>query len=156
MDMLSSRAGRHKHTQKVSSFNYNIIFSTEEKEHLLKLCSTHHSCFTTVKKEVGSTSCLTSCQAVCCPDGNHCCPAQYRCDEQSASCITGDSVMSWFPKLPAALHMDAGLPVALQDVPCDKQSSCKDGETCCRTSPTTWGCCPSPQVQEICVVFIRV
>lgn len=36
--------------------NYNIIFYTEkswgkEKEHLLKLCSTHHTCFTSVKKK---------------------------------------------------------------------------------------------------------
>ncbi|TNM97148.1 hypothetical protein fugu_015304 [Takifugu bimaculatus] len=107
-----------------------------------EVCPDNYTC---CKDGSDKWTCCPLPQAVCCPDRNHCCPAQYRCDEQSTSCIKGDSVMSWFPKLPAALRMDAGLQVALRDVRCDEQTSCKDGQTCCRTSPTTWGCCPSPE-----------
>nr|6CKU_A Chain A, Granulin-AaE [Danio rerio] len=31
------------------------------------------------------------------------------------------------------------------DVQCGGGFSCHDGETCCPTSQTTWGCCPSPK-----------
>lgn len=82
-------------------------------------------------------------QAVCCPDRIHCCPANYRCDPQSTSCISGDASLSWFSKIPATFQTAADH----QDVKCDDKASCPDGQTCCRMSPSTWGCCPSPNVQ---------
>lgn len=79
---------------------------------------------------------------MCCSDGIHCCPAHYKCDPQAGSCVSGDAVMSWFRKLPATLQIGPDH----QDVKCDDQTSCEDGQTCCRMSPSTWGCCPFPQV----------
>uniref|UniRef100_A0A3Q3EEZ3 Granulins domain-containing protein n=1 Tax=Labrus bergylta TaxID=56723 RepID=A0A3Q3EEZ3_9LABR len=35
-------------------------------------------------------------------------------------------------------------PLEHKDVKCDDETSCPDGETCCKMSDTTWGCCPFP------------
>lgn len=83
-------------------------------------------------------------QAVCCPDKEHCCPHGYTCNIAANSCqklvtLQLDSV----PMTPVYLleHQPQ-----LRDVKCDDTTSCPDGETCCRLSATTWGCCPSPNV----------
>ncbi|KAG7238879.1 hypothetical protein INR49_030426, partial [Caranx melampygus] len=137
-------------------------------------------CFMSETKKWG---CCPLPEAVCCADGNHCCPKQYKCNEEKTSCVKGEVVIPWYPKLPASSsvqadpsagytcnvassscqkvvmlqletipltpvylpeHQSQPNPITHGDVKCDDQTSCEDGETCCRTSPTTWGCCPSP------------
>ncbi|XP_047428795.1 granulin a isoform X2 [Mugil cephalus] len=92
----------------------------------------------------GETCCRTSAttwgccplpNAVCCSDMQHCCPAGYTCSGESCTKNTG---LGW------VAPQTQLIPLNQKDVPCDDKTSCKDGETCCRTSATTWGCCPLP------------
>uniref|UniRef100_A0A8B9TB20 Granulin precursor n=1 Tax=Anas platyrhynchos TaxID=8839 RepID=A0A8B9TB20_ANAPL len=77
-------------------------------------------------------------QAVCCPDHVHCCPQGYTCDPQGGTCLQGGVRLPWLSKTPARGR--AG------DVKCDDETSCPDGNTCCRLSSGAWGCCPLEQV----------
>ncbi|NXS78414.1 GRN protein, partial [Erpornis zantholeuca] len=71
--------------------------------------------------------------AVCCSDGQHCCPQGTTCDLVHSTCTSlGGS---------APL---AALPTA-RDVKCDEETSCPNGNTCCRLSSGAWGCCPLEQ-----------
>ncbi|XP_072775308.1 progranulin isoform X2 [Taeniopygia guttata] len=71
--------------------------------------------------------------AVCCGDGQHCCPQGTTCDLIHSTCTSlGGS---------ASL---AALPTA-GEVKCDEETSCPDGNTCCRLSSGAWGCCPLEQ-----------
>ncbi|NXV81522.1 GRN protein, partial [Atlantisia rogersi] len=83
----------------------------------------------------GAWGCCPMEEAVCCPDHVHCCPQGYTCDPQSSSCLEeGGSRLPWVQKTPALARGG--------DVRCDDTTSCPDGNTCCRTSAGTWGCCP--------------
>ncbi|XP_010559745.1 PREDICTED: transmembrane protein 98 [Haliaeetus leucocephalus] len=46
----------------------------------------------------------------------------------------GGGRLPWVQKTPALTRG--------KDVQCDKERSCPDGNTCCRLSSGTWGCCP--------------
>uniref|UniRef100_A0A3B1JL26 Granulin a n=1 Tax=Astyanax mexicanus TaxID=7994 RepID=A0A3B1JL26_ASTMX len=81
--------------------------------------------------------------AVCCEDGEHCCPAQYKCDKTQTSCIKGDVVIPWYNKLAAESSPDHS--VDQSAVKCDSQTSCPAGTTCCEISTGKWGCCPLPE-----------
>ncbi|NXH80207.1 GRN protein, partial [Edolisoma coerulescens] len=73
--------------------------------------------------------------AVCCSDGQHCCPQGTTCDLIRSTCTS----------LGASAPL-AALP-AVRDVKCDEETSCPNGNTCCRLSSGAWGCCPLEQVQ---------
>ncbi|NXF67345.1 GRN protein, partial [Ciccaba nigrolineata] len=76
--------------------------------------------------------------AVCCPDHVHCCPQGYTCDPEGGSCLQeGGGRRPWVQTTPALSR--AG------DVKCDEETSCPDGNTCCRLSSGAWGCCPLEQ-----------
>ncbi|XP_076609487.1 granulin a [Chaetodon auriga] len=77
-------------------------------------------------------------QAVCCADGNHCCPAHYQCSERETSCVKGEVVIPWYTKLPATTSIQADP----SGVPCDTEKQCPDHTTCCRLVTGEWGCCP--------------
>uniref|UniRef100_A0A3B4AMK1 Granulins domain-containing protein n=1 Tax=Periophthalmus magnuspinnatus TaxID=409849 RepID=A0A3B4AMK1_9GOBI len=40
--------------------------------------------------------------------------------------------------------------LVIDDIECDKVSSCPDGHTCCKTSTGEWACCPLPEVRAVC------
>ncbi|NXS74805.1 GRN protein, partial [Pandion haliaetus] len=65
--------------------------------------------------------------AVCCSDGQHCCPQGTVCDLERSTC-TSERPLASLPKV--------------RDVKCDEETSCPDGNTCCRLSSGAWGCCP--------------
>ncbi|CAJ1076382.1 LOW QUALITY PROTEIN: progranulin-like [Xyrichtys novacula] len=92
-------------------------------------------CFMKSSKKWG---CCPLPQAVCCSDGNHCCPNHYKCKEDQTSCIKGEVVIPWYTKLPAT----ASIPANPRSVKCDGQSQCPEHTTCCRLSTGEWGCCP--------------
>ncbi|XP_041824151.1 granulin a isoform X2 [Melanotaenia boesemani] len=94
----------------------------------------------------GEFGCCPLKNAVCCPDKEHCCPQGYTCDIASMSCHKLIMLqLETVPLTPVYLPQPESLPpINQRDVKCDDQHSCKDDETCCRTSSTTWGCCPSP------------
>ncbi|XP_070778918.1 granulin a [Enoplosus armatus] len=105
-------------------------------------CDAHTSC------PQGTTCCFMATsqkwgccplpEAVCCADGNHCCPTHYKCDEQGTSCIKGEVVIPWYTKLPATLSMQA----APTSVECDGLNQCPEHTTCCKLLTGEWGCCP--------------
>uniref|UniRef100_A0A8B9E7K6 Granulins domain-containing protein n=1 Tax=Anser cygnoides TaxID=8845 RepID=A0A8B9E7K6_ANSCY len=68
---------------------------------------------------VVTRGCPPPAQAVCCSDGQHCCPQGTTCDLERSM---------------------------FGDVKCDDEMSCPDGNTCCRLSSGAWGCCPLEQV----------
>ncbi|KAJ8414445.1 hypothetical protein AAFF_G00053150 [Aldrovandia affinis] len=75
--------------------------------------------------------------AVCCDDGDHCCPNGYKCNVRHTSCTRGSLVIPWYRKEEAR-----GVPTSPLDVKCDTQKSCAAGMTCCQLPTGQWGCCP--------------
>lgn len=90
-------------------------------------------------------------QAVCCADGEHCCPQGYKCDVTHKTCVRpGLPSMPWFRKqlaLSVTQQPDAGVPEHRHM--CDAHTSCPRDDTCCFMSKLgKWGCCPLPQVRR--------
>ncbi|KAJ8284443.1 hypothetical protein COCON_G00032930 [Conger conger] len=81
--------------------------------------------------------------AVCCADGDHCCPEGYECHVARTSCQRGSVVIPWYRKEEAL-----GGPAAPTDVKCDAEKSCAAGTTCCLLPSGDWGCCPL--VKAVC------
>lgn len=115
--------------------------SDEEKEGRIQ-CDPHSSCpesstccYMTASRRWG---CCPLPDAVCCADGDHCCPGGYKCDESETTCVKGGVVIPWYTKLPATISVQAD-PDAVQ---CDGQNQCPEGTTCCRLATGEWGCCP--------------
>uniref|UniRef100_G3PNY0 Granulin a n=1 Tax=Gasterosteus aculeatus TaxID=69293 RepID=G3PNY0_GASAC len=79
-------------------------------------------------------------KAVCCSDGNHCCPTDYTCDVEKTTCTKGEVVIPWYTKLPASASVEDD-PASVQ---CDGQEQCPDDNTCCQLQSGEWGCCPMP------------
>ncbi|KAI1884128.1 hypothetical protein AGOR_G00223260 [Albula goreensis] len=76
-------------------------------------------------------------KAVCCVDGEHCCPSGYKCDGARNTCYKGRIAIPWYTKIEALTG-----PASPKDVPCDPKSSCATGSTCCPLPMGQWGCCP--------------
>ncbi|XP_005164021.2 granulin a isoform X2 [Danio rerio] len=105
-------------------------------------CSADSTCCLLSKDETG---CCPFPEAVCCPDQKHCCPEGYRCDLRRRSCVKTTRL---YVEITQLTHIRSNKPqpsVVVKDVQCGGGFSCHDGETCCLTSQTTWGCCPSPK-----------
>ncbi|XP_026064028.1 granulin a isoform X3 [Carassius auratus] len=104
------------------------------------ICPDSHTC---CKNIDGDWGCCPLPEAVCCTDGEHCCPANYKCDVTRVSCIRGDVVIPWYNKMSAqstpAPSLDLGA------VECGEQMSCSADSTCCHLSTGEWGCCPLPE-----------
>ncbi|NXE99728.1 GRN protein, partial [Menura novaehollandiae] len=97
--------------------------------------------------------------AVCCSDGQHCCPQGTTCDLIHSTCTSlgGSAPLAALPT--GETPLGAATPVLswggdtssdcplspARDVKCDEETSCPDGNTCCRLSLGTWGCCPLEQ-----------
>ncbi|XP_063760511.1 granulin a isoform X2 [Eleginops maclovinus] len=107
-------------------------------------CPEHTTC---CQLETGEWGCCPLQNAVCCPDKEHCCPQGYTCNIGSKSCQKVIMLqLETVPLTPVYQleHQPLLLPSKKTDIQCDEVTSCPDGETCCRTSATEWGCCPSP------------
>ncbi|XP_053094900.1 granulin b isoform X2 [Pangasianodon hypophthalmus] len=87
-------------------------------------------------------------QAVCCGDGDHCCPSGYTCDKEKPVCTKGNLQIAWFEKQPAMIAQGSEVTRGLGDVKCDNTTSCAAGTTCCRLRTGKWGCCPL--VKAVC------
>ncbi|XP_048059716.1 granulin a isoform X13 [Megalobrama amblycephala] len=109
-------------------------------------CDSSHICpesNTCCKNIDGDWGCCPMPEAVCCTDGEHCCPAYYKCDVSRVSCIKGDVVIPWYNKIAAQSSLTPNSD--LNTNKCDEQSSCSTDSTCCRLTTGEWGCCPLPQ-----------
>ncbi|KAM7371567.1 hypothetical protein PAMP_008790 [Pampus punctatissimus] len=105
-------------------------------------CDTHSSCpqdttccFMTSSQRWG---CCPLPKAVCCADGDHCCPDGYKCNEHQTSCVKEGLVIPWYTKLPATTNIQADH----SSVQCDAQNKCPEKTSCCQLSTGEWGCCP--------------
>ncbi|KAG7263793.1 hypothetical protein CRUP_009977 [Coryphaenoides rupestris] len=118
-------------------------------------CPVHTTCcFMSSSKHWG---CCPIPKAVCCANGEHCCPTNYKCDESTGTCYKGEVAIPWYTKVPA---VDAGSMAAPNSVACDVESKCPIHFTCCLFSSGQWGCCPLYEVTRIqllrSVPFTRV
>ncbi|XP_076826456.1 granulin b isoform X2 [Brachyhypopomus gauderio] len=124
--------------------------SAEDAQQQRHQCDQHASCprdttccyMTTLSK----WGCCPLPQAVCCGDGDHCCPTGYTCDQKKPACIKGRREIPWFSKVVA--KVTRGSEVTFDDVKCDPTTSCAAGTTCCRLPTGQWGCCPL--VKAVC------
>ncbi|KAK7919440.1 hypothetical protein WMY93_010724 [Mugilogobius chulae] len=110
-------------------------------------CDPHTSCpeGTTCcfMKNTQKWGCCPVPQAICCDDGDHCCPRGHTCEPHRSSCSKGQHVIPWFTKLSAFNES-----ISVADVKCDNKSSCASGTTCCKLPTGEWGCCPL--VKAVC------
>ena len=81
-------------------------------------------------------------QAVCCSDGEHCCPQNTKCDLSQGRCISGSLS---FPFLP---RRDAPAQTPSNDMCPGGHSSCPSGDTCCKSNQGGYGCCPEANVNS--------
>ncbi|XP_055754061.1 progranulin-like [Salvelinus fontinalis] len=118
--------------------------SDEDEELHRTQCDAHTSCpkdaTCCFMKSTQKWGCCPLPQAVCCADGEHCCPKDYICDMRKTSCSKGGVVIPWYNKL-AAEPDDSALTAPLS-VKCDTQNRCPEGSSCCQLSTGQWGCCP--------------
>uniref|UniRef100_A0A8C6SQE1 Granulin b n=1 Tax=Neogobius melanostomus TaxID=47308 RepID=A0A8C6SQE1_9GOBI len=111
------------------------------------MCDPHTSCprDTTCcfMKNTQKWGCCPVPHAICCNDGDHCCPRGHTCEPHRSSCSRGPHVIPWFTKLSALNESES-----VKDVKCDIKTSCASGTTCCKLPTGAWGCCPL--VKAVC------
>ncbi|XP_026539438.1 granulins isoform X3 [Notechis scutatus] len=104
-----------------------------------KICPGNHSscpdAATCCLLPTGQYGCCPLQNAVCCSDHLHCCPQGTQCDLKQSKC-TMTPKESW-----PITHLSAGFHTA-HDIQCDSEFTCPDGNTCCKTTSGSWGCCP--------------
>lgn len=99
---------------------------------------------------IGRWGCCPLPKAVCCEDGDHCCPSGYTCNEKKTSCTKGLHQIPWFTKKTARVWKSSDELLGHEDVKCDSSTSCASGSTCCILPTGQWGCCPL--VKAVCCV----
>ncbi|XP_028978944.2 granulin a isoform X2 [Esox lucius] len=122
--------------------------SDEEGDQLAKIqCDSHTTCPKDTTccfiKSTQKWGCCPLPQAVCCADGEHCCPKDYKCDVSRTTCTKGKVTIPWYNKLAAQSEDTAQVPAA--SLRCDAQSRCPEGSSCCKLSTGHWSCCPLRQ-----------
>ncbi|XP_026876119.2 granulin b [Electrophorus electricus] len=130
-----------QHSDAIANASSSEAASVVQHEHW---CDKHTSCprdnTCCYMTKFSKWGCCPLPQAVCCGDGDHCCPRGYTCDEKKPTCIIGHLEIPWFSKKEA--KKTQGSEIAFSDVKCDPKTSCAEGSTCCRLSTGQWGCCP--------------
>ncbi|KAG7515014.1 hypothetical protein JOB18_047598 [Solea senegalensis] len=134
--------------QKIPTLQSNPVRAVSSSARLSKnMCDSSTSCprDTTCCFMDGTQKwgCCPLPNAVCCNNGNHCCPFGHTCEAHRSSCSRGPRVIPWFTKLAAVTE-----PSVVTDVKCDDKSSCASGTTCCKLPTGEWGCCPL--VKAVC------
>uniref|UniRef100_A0A3P9IZY2 Granulin a n=1 Tax=Oryzias latipes TaxID=8090 RepID=A0A3P9IZY2_ORYLA len=99
---------------------------------------------TCCKTQEGGWACCPLPEAVCCADGEHCCPADYKCKEENTSCVKGEVVIPWYTKIPATDSIQADSSF----VQCSAVHQCPEHMSCCRLFTGEWGCCPELEQQR--------
>lgn len=116
------------------------------------MCDAHTSCprddTCCLMGNLGKWGCCPLPKAVCCKDGDHCCPSGYTCNEKKTSCIKAHHEIPWYTKQEARVTKGSEGLLGHKDVKCDSTMSCASGSTCCKLSTGQWGCCPL--VKAVC------
>ena len=97
-------------------------------------CPSKNTC---CKLKSGQYGCCPQVNAVCCTDGEHCCPTGFTCQVSKGSCSKGGMVIPFLTKLPTAI-------AAPQEgvIKCPDNNFCPDKTTCCQLESGRYGCCP--------------
>ncbi|XP_048031419.1 granulin b [Megalobrama amblycephala] len=116
------------------------------------MCDAHTSCprddTCCFMSNLGKWGCCPLPKAVCCTDGNHCCPVGYKCNEKKTSCTKAYHEIPWYTKQEARVTKGSEVLLGDKDVKCDSTTSCASGTTCCKLPTGQWGCCPL--VKAVC------
>ena len=108
----------------------------------------------------GSWGCCPTPNAVCCSDGNYCCPEKYTCNLKDFTCIENSKTRA---AMEIANHQSPGLEIT----PASKTSmiynylfhvvvavcpgglyECASVQTCCNLGSGSWGCCHD--IEAVC------
>ncbi|XP_062841011.1 granulin a [Trichomycterus rosablanca] len=131
-------AGNERKSSTRSDGNEEVKVEKEDRTQ----CDPHHSCpdHTTccLMNQTHTWGCCPLEEAVCCSDGVHCCPKGYTCQE--GSCVQRQTESVPLPSIELLLSSPSQ-----NDIQCGGGYKCKDSQTCCRMSETSWGCCPFPE-----------
>ncbi|XP_051537974.1 progranulin-like [Myxocyprinus asiaticus] len=116
------------------------------------MCDDHTSCprddTCCFMNKLGKWGCCPLPKAVCCKDGDHCCPSGYTCNEKKTSCTKDYHEIPWYRKQEARVTERSEVLSGVEDVKCDSTTSCASGSTCCKLPTGEWGCCPL--VKAVC------
>ncbi|CAH8636074.1 unnamed protein product [Schistosoma haematobium] len=137
-----------KSKPKFNSFKYNSRISICSD---MKSVCINGTCCSNVNDQL-STLCCPYENAVCCNDGEHCCPKGTTCDMVNGGCIISQEDLSKSNSVPlltkiSALHVtsknNTQSTVFTQVCPGGK-AKCPDSATCCKLSSGEYACCPIP------------
>jgi len=90
-------------------------------------------------------------QAVCCSDGEHCCPTGYRCESAQSSCIRETDVVPWSKKQPEISRQSP----EMKSVIAHDECRCLSDQLCCK-SDHGYGCCPFEDVYSFLVLMLSL
>ena len=122
--------------REVVSRTISNIICDEEME-----CRDWQTCCRTTD---GGYGCCPFSKAVCCSDRVHCCPFGHWCDHRTHLCVQPGNIVV-MGKLQGGFQTNAiELIRSYRDVTCPDSSKCEDGETCCKLTGGSYGCCPYP------------
>ncbi|XP_069041662.1 progranulin-like isoform X2 [Lepisosteus oculatus] len=93
----------------------------------------------------GKWGCCPLVKGVCCSDHEHCCPQGYSCNIKAGTCEKRHEGVPWVSRSFPAVLVSPSEQRPRRDVQCDEEHRCPDSQTCCRTSSSSWGCCPFPK-----------
>ncbi|XP_026114266.1 granulin b isoform X2 [Carassius auratus] len=102
-------------------------------------------------KNLGKWGCCPLPKAVCCEDGDHCCPRGYKCNEKKTTCTKAYHEIPWYTKQEA--RVVEGFRSSEEEVVCDASTRCLKTQSCCRRSDSTWACCPYKEA--VCCVDMK-
>nr|XP_055038811.1 granulin b isoform X1 [Misgurnus anguillicaudatus]XP_055038812.1 granulin b isoform X1 [Misgurnus anguillicaudatus]XP_055038813.1 granulin b isoform X1 [Misgurnus anguillicaudatus] len=116
------------------------------------MCDNHTSCprddTCCYMNKLSKWGCCPLPKAVCCEDGDHCCPSGYKCNEGKTTCTKANHEIPWYRKQEAKVTQKSAVLLGDKDVQCDSTTSCASGSTCCKLPTGSWGCCPL--VEAVC------
>nr|XP_023691518.1 granulins-like isoform X2 [Paramormyrops kingsleyae] len=80
---------------------------------------------TCCKTTTGKWGCCPMPEAVCCEDGEHCCPSGYKCNVERTTCSHDTLVIPWYSKMEAQVDQVLHTPVE-----CNMKDGCASGTPC--------------------------
>ncbi|CAH8641245.1 unnamed protein product [Schistosoma rodhaini] len=135
-----SKASRRKNIHQPSA-KYLLAYSGVVCPDPLYECPNNTTCCSSSDEK---WACCPIPQAVCCSDGEHCCPDGYTCDLSVGECIKNSHSSNESKKFSSNTILSS-LPIKIgSNALCpDSDVYCSDNSTCCEHDKK-WGCCLFP------------
>ena len=91
--------------------------------------------------------CCPYSNATCCGDGQHCCPAGFKCDTDAGWCVNEQNPTYKRKLVSMSGHLDTLSTMAKQDcLVCKDGTTCPQNYFCCNYIMTKYTCCPAGTV----------